>query len=206
MAGPMTTTEHGTRHASVGAELSSWSDGAAKRAIVDFVERVTEPGGPDFVPPAERVATFDNDGTLWCEKPLYVQADFVFRKWQAMAAANPALREQQPYKAVVENDTAWLGSLLDHLPDLLRGLGEAFGGITTDEFEAAAQEFFDKARHPTLGVAYTQGTYKPMRELLAFLEAHGFEVFVCTGGGRDFVRAVGEELYGIPRHRVIGSS
>ena len=186
--------------------LGSWNDGPAKQAVVGFVAAVTDPQGADFVPPLERIATFDNDGTLWCEKPLYIQADFVLRKWKAMAEADPRLGEQQPYKAVVEGDREWLGSLTDHVPDLLKGVSEAFGGIATDEFERAVRAFFDTAMHPTLRVAYTEVTYRPMRELLTFLEANGFRVFICTGGGRDFVRVVGEELYGIPREQVIGSS
>ncbi|HEY2354100.1 MAG TPA: HAD family hydrolase [Gaiellaceae bacterium] len=187
-------------------ELGSWNDTSTRAAIVEFVERVTTEGGPEFVPPSERIATFDNDGTLWCEKPLYVQADFVLRKWRAMAEADPSLSERQPYKAVVENDRAWLGALTDHIPDLVRGVSEAFGGLTTDAFEAAALEFFANTRHPTLGVAYTDAVYVPMKELLAFLEARDFRVFICSGGGRDFIRPVSERIYGIPRERVIGSS
>jgi phosphoglycolate phosphatase-like HAD superfamily hydrolase len=190
----------------VTAELASWNDTATRAAIVDFVARVTAEGGPDYVPPAERIATFDNDGTLWCEKPLYVQAHFVLRKWRAMAEADPSLAERQPYKAVVEEDQAWLGALTDHVPDLVRGIGEAFGGLTTEAFEAEAVEFFESARHPTLGVAYTEAVYAPMRELLAVLESNDFRVFICSGGGRDFIRPVSELIYGIPRERVIGSS
>jgi len=186
--------------------LGSWKDGDAKRAIVDFVTRVSADGGPDFVPVDERIATFDNDGTLWCEKPMYVQADFILRKWAAMAAADPSLGERQPYKAVVERDMAWLGGILNHVPELVAGLGDAFGGITPEEFETQVQAFFTSVQHPTLGVPYTGVGYAPMRELLAYLESNGFTVFICTGGGRDFVRVVGKELYGIPRHRVIGSS
>ena len=137
---------------------------------------------------------------------MYVQADFILRKWKAMAAADPKLAERQPYKAVVEDDREWLGSLLEHIPEVVKGVSEAFGGITTDEFDDEVTAFFDTATHPTLGVPYGEVTYRPMRELLAYLEDNGFEIFVCTGGGRDFVRAVSEELYGIPRHRVIGSS
>lgn len=188
------------------SELESWNDGPARSAIVDFVTKATTAGGADFVPPGERIATFDNDGTLWCEKPLYVQADFVFRKWKEMAAADKSLLDRQPYKAVVEGDREWLGAVLDHVPELLKGVSEAFGGITTDEFESTAREFFDTVTHPTLGVAYTKVGYRPMRELLAYLEAKGFRVFICTGGGRDFVRVVSDELYGIPREQVIGSS
>jgi phosphoserine phosphatase len=186
--------------------LSSWRDGAAKQAVVDFVASVTAPGGPGFVPRGDRIATFDNDGTLWCEKPLYVQADFVLRKWSAMAAADPKLAERQPYKAVVERDEEWLGALLDHVSELIKGMGEAFGGITTEAFEQEVREFFDSAEHPTLGVPYTRVAYRPMLELLELLEANDFRVFICTGGGRDFVRVVGEELYGVQREQVIGSS
>jgi phosphoserine phosphatase len=187
-------------------DLASWADGPAKAAIVDFVERVTLEGGPDFVPPSERIATFDNDGTLWCEKPMYAQADFVLRKWRAMVEADPSLAERQPYKAVAENDFDWLGALTDHVPDLVRGVSEAFGGLTTEEFEAQAVEFFEGVRHPTLGVPYPDAVYAPMRELLAFLESRDFRVFICSAGGRDFVRPVSERIYGIPRERVIGSS
>jgi phosphoserine phosphatase len=181
-----------------------WREGAAKGAILSFVRSVTELG-PGFVPPAQRIATFDNDGTLWCEKPLYVQADFIFRKWKAMVAADPSLAAEQPYKAVVDGDRAWLAGMLDHVPELLKGLGAAFGGITTEAFETQVKGFFTDARHPTLGTPYTQVGYRPMLELVAFLETNEFKVFICTGGGRDFVRVVGEEMYGVPRERVIGS-
>jgi hypothetical protein len=111
--------------------LPSWSEGTSKTAIVEFVEAVTEPGAA-FVPPPERIATFDNDGTLWCEKPQYVQADFVFRRWKAMVEADPAKAKQQPYKALVENDRAWLGSLLDHVPELIKGVTEAYEATTVE--------------------------------------------------------------------------
>jgi len=184
--------------------LISWRQGAAKSEVLAFIRSVTE-RGPGFVPPDERIATFDNDGTLWCEKPLYVQADFVFRKWKAMVAADPTLAAVQPFKAVVEGDRAWLGSILDHVPEVLRGMGIAFGGITTDAFEVQVRDFFTDARHPTLGIPYTAVGYRPMIELLAHLEANAFKVFICTGGGRDFVRVVSDEMYSIPREQVIGS-
>ena len=194
------------RATDVAYQLPSWNDTPTRAAIVGFVERATALAGPDFVPPSERIATFDNDGTLWCEKPLYAQADFVLRKWRAMAEADPSLAGRQPYKAVVEGDRAWLEALTDHVPDLVRGVSEAFGGLTTEAFEAEATEFFESVRHPTLGVAYTEAVYAPMRELLALLESNDFRVFICSAGGRDFVRPVSERIYGIPRERVIGSS
>ena len=186
-------------------ELASWRDGATREAILRFVRSVSD-AGPEFVPASERIATFDNDGTLWCEKPAYVQADFVLRKWEAMAAADPALAERQPYKAVVEGDREWLGSMLEHVPELVQGVSEAFGGITPDAFDQQVAAFFAQAEHPTLHVPYAQTVYRPMRELLALLEAHDFRVFICSGGGRDFVRPISEDLYGIPRERVIGTS
>jgi len=185
--------------------LRSWRPGTAKEAILAFVREVTAPG-ESFVPPAERIATFDNDGTLWCEKPLYIQADFVFRRWKEMVQADPAKASEQPYKALVEGDREWLSHLLEHVPELLKGVGEAFSGITTEAFEAAVAEFFASARHPTLDVPYTEVTYRPMRELMALLEANGFRIYICSGGGRDFVRVVSEQIYGIARERVIGSA
>jgi len=188
-----------------GDPLPSWRDGAAKTAILEFVRSVVEPG-ESFVEPEARLATFDNDGTLWCEKPSYVQADFVLRRWKEMVDAEPARAREQPYKAVAENDRAWLGSVLDHVPELVKGVTEAWEGVTTHEFEAATERFFATASHPTLGVPYTQVAYLPMRELLAVLEENGFTVYICSGGGRDFVRVVAAEMYGIPRERVIGSA
>ena len=185
--------------------LSSWTDGAARAAIVEFVRSVTGPGD-SFVAPPERIATFDNDGTLWCEKPLYPQADFIFRRWQEMIAADPELAKEQPYKALAEGDLAWLADLYGHAPELIKGVGAAFEGITVEAFEAAVRDFFATARHPSLGVPYTEATYRPMRELIAYLEANEFMVYICSAGGRDFVRPVAEQLYGIPRERVIGSS
>jgi phosphoserine phosphatase len=185
--------------------LRSWRPGTAKEAILAFVREVTAPG-ESFVPPAERIATFDNDGTLWCEKPLYIQADFVFRRWKEMVQADPAKASEQPYKALVEGDREWLSHLLEHVPELLKGVGEAFSGITTEAFEAAVAEFFASARHPTLDVPYTEVNYRPMRELIALLEANGFRIYICSGGGRDFVRVVSEQIYGIARERVIGSA
>ena len=185
--------------------LPSWSEGAAKSAIVEFVASVTGPGA-SYVPPAERIATFDNDGTLWCEKPQYVQASFIFRRWKQMVQADPAKAKEQPYKALVEDDQAYLTNLLDHVPDLVKGVTEAYQGITVGAFEQAVHEFFATATHPTLGVPYTKVGYQPMRELLDLLQARGFIVFICSGGGRDFVRPVSEQMYGIPRERVIGSA
>jgi phosphoglycolate phosphatase-like HAD superfamily hydrolase len=185
--------------------LPGWNDGAARRAILEFVRSVTLPGD-GFVPPADRVATFDNDGTLWCEKPLYVQADFIFRRFREMVREHPEKAGEQPYKAVVEGDTAWLADLYAHVPEVLKGVAEAYSGITTEAFDAAARAFFATATHPTLGVPYTRTAYAPMRELIGLLEANEFRVYICSAGGRDFVRAACEEVYGLTRDRVIGSA
>jgi len=185
--------------------LPSWNDGPAKKAVLDFVESVVIVGD-SFVAPAERIATFDNDGTLWCEKPLYVQADFIFRRFLEMVREDPELAKEQPYKAVAERDMAWLSDVYAHVPELIKGVTSAYEGITTEAFETAVRDFFTSATHPTLGVPYTQTAYQPMCELVRFLAANDFQVYLCSGGGRDFVRVVSDQLYGLPRDRVIGSS
>jgi phosphoglycolate phosphatase-like HAD superfamily hydrolase len=172
--------------------------------VLGFLRSVTEPG-EGFVPPGDRIATFDNDGTLWCEKPAYPQADFLIRRWAEQAQADPTLADRQPWKAVVEGDRAWLGAATDHLPELIQGVTEAYDGFTTSDFEQRVRDFFDTAVHPTLDVPYTAVAFRPMRELIDLLTEHGFTVYICSAGGRDFVRVVSEEMYGIPRERVIGS-
>ncbi|MFN8379803.1 MAG: HAD family hydrolase [Anaerolineae bacterium] len=193
--------------------LESWNEGPAKRAILDFVARVTS-DGPDFVPPADRIATFDNDGTLWCEKPLPIQFDFILRRWVEMAQNNPALRDQQPWKSAVEKDYAWLGSVItkhyggddSDLPTLMNGLLGAFAGLTTEDYALRADEFLRTQVHPSLKRPYRTCGYVPMIELLHYLEANGFSNYIVSGGGRDFMRPITPELYGIPSERVVGSS
>jgi len=185
--------------------LPSWTEGDAKSAVLEFVDSVCRPSA-SYVPPGDRIAAFDNDGTLWCEKPQYVQADFLFRRWKQMAEADPAKAKEQPYKAVAENDQAWLSNLASHVPDLVKGVTEAYEGITVGAFERAVREFFATVTHPTLDLPYTKVGYQPMRELLDLLQAREFLVFICSGGERDFMRPVSEQMYGIPRERVIGSA
>jgi len=188
--------------------LPSWNEGAAKQAIVEFVQVAGE------VPAAERVAVFDNDGTLWCEKPMPIQLDFILRRLTEMAETTPELREQQPWKAAHERDYAWLGMLItqhyagddSNVKVLAGGILAAYEGISVEDFEASADEFLHTAQHPTLGRAYLECGYKPMIELLAYLEANAFSNYIASGGGRDFMRPISEELYGIPRERVIGSA
>jgi phosphoserine phosphatase len=187
------------------AILPSWNDGPAKTAILEFVRSVTTPG-ESFVPPAERIAALDNDGTLWCEKPIYIQADFIFRRFKDMIRQDPERAREQPYKALVENDTEWLRDIYAHVPEVLKGVTEAYAGITTEAFDAAVVEFFTSATHPTLGVPYTQVAYRPVPQLIELLQANDFQVYICSAGGRDFVRAVSEKVYGLSRDRVIGSA
>ena len=185
--------------------LPSWNEGPAREAVLAFVGSVTT-AGPGYVPPAGRIAAFDNDGTLWCEQPIYAQTDFVVRRFKEMVRADPSLATRQPYKAAAEDDIAWIQDIYVHEAELLEGLAEAFCDITADEFEASARAFFATATHPTLGVPYTRTAYKPMRELVELLTAHDFRVYICSTGGRDFMRVISEETYGIPRERVIGSA
>jgi FMN phosphatase YigB (HAD superfamily) len=196
------------------AVLSTWRDGATKRAIVAFVDRVTGADGAMPVPLEERVAVFDNDGTLWVEKPLPIQLDFILRRLYEMAEADPALREQQPWKAAHSRDYRWLGEVMaqhyagddSQLPTLAAGILAAFAGVSVDDFEARSAAFLRTTAHPTLGRGYLASGYAPMIELLHYLTANGFTNYIASGGGRDFMRPISQELYGIPRDRVIGSS
>ncbi len=185
-------------------QLPGWTDGPAKARILEFVRSVTEPG-ESFVPAADRIAVFDFDGTLWCEKPMSAQAGFLLRRWAEIAQAHPGKARQQPWKAIAEGDKEWLAAFLGHVPGLARGVAEAYEGITVEAFERAVRGFFDTARHPAFGVPYTRLGYRPMRELIALLRAREFNVYICAPGGRDFVRVISEEMYGIPRQSVIGS-
>jgi phosphoserine phosphatase len=166
------------------------------------------------VPTEERIAVFDNDGTLWCEKPLPIQADFILRRLHEMAEADPELRDRQPWKAAYERDYGWLGAALtEHyagddtkVHTLARGVLAAHSGISVDDFEQQADSFLRTARHPTLDRSYLACVYAPMVELLQYLEANGFSNYIASGGGRDFMRPISQELYGITRDRVIGSA
>jgi phosphoglycolate phosphatase-like HAD superfamily hydrolase len=194
--------------------MSSWNDTATKQAILKFLQAVTEPSSADFVPPIERIATFDNDGTLWLEKPLYIQLQHALHTIGKMAAEKPELRDRQPFKAVLEKDMAWLGKIakdyaegdMSGIITLLSGYVEAFEGISVEAFEANVLEFLSNVRHPQFNKPYKQLTYKPMLELVQTLQGNDFQVYITTGGGRDFVRAVCQEIYNIPYSMTIGSS
>jgi phosphoserine phosphatase len=197
-----------------GDPLPSWREGASKQAILDFVQRVTVEGGNDAVPPQERVAVFDNDGTLWCEKPMPIQLDFILRRLVVMAEQDQALRTRQPWQAAYTRDYGWLGEVITRhyqgddrdLPVLAAGVLQAFAGVTVEDFEAQADRFLRNTQHPTLGRGYLACGYVPMVELLGYLEAGGFRNYIASGGGRDFMRPISQEVYGVPRQRVIGSS
>jgi phosphoglycolate phosphatase-like HAD superfamily hydrolase len=194
--------------------LESWNDGPTKSAIVDFVGRVTTHGGPDYVEPHQRVAVFDNDGTLWCEKPMYIQLDFLVRRFAAQAKADPSLRDKQPYKAAFEGNLKWLGDAVTKhyqgddadITTLMAAVLTAHEAITVDEHRSRVEAFFADAKHPTLKRPYTSCGYRPMVELLRYLEARAFMCYIVSGGGRDFMRPVTSALYGIPPERVVGSS
>jgi phosphoserine phosphatase len=194
--------------------LPSWNDSATRQGILDFVARVTAEGGPDYVAPVERIAVFDNDGTLWCEKPMPIELGFILRRLAEMAERDAALRTRQPWQAAYDKDYAWLGGAItkhyhgdeSDVKLLLGGVLQAFAGWTVEEYATAADAFLDAAPHPTLGRRLRDCGYQPMVELLRFLEAHGFTAFIASGGDRDFMRPVTEAIYGIPPERVVGSS
>jgi len=189
--------------------LASWNDGDTRDTILAFVERAVRD-----VPAEERVAVFDNDGTLWCEKPLPIQADFILRRLREMAQADPALRDRQPFKAAFEQDHAWLARVLaehyagddTNVRTLLAGVLAAFGGISVDDFETRSDAFLRATAHPTFGRPYLRCAYAPMIELLDHLTGNGFANYIASGGGRDFMRPISAEVYGVARERVIGSA
>jgi hypothetical protein len=184
--------------------LPSWNDGAARAAILTFVMRITREGGPDYVRPADRIAVFDNDGTLWCEQPLQAQVFFLIDRVKALAAQSPAIRERQPFKAFLEHDLATLHGLGK------QGIMELFfsthAGMSEDAFEEIAAAWLASAKHPKFGRLFPQLAYVPQIELLGFLRENGFRTFIVSGGGIDLMRGFSEETYGVPREQVIGSS
>jgi phosphoglycolate phosphatase-like HAD superfamily hydrolase len=184
--------------------LPSWNDGAAKKSITDFVARVTTQGGADFVPPAERIATFDNDGTLWCEQPMYFQAAFALDRVKAMAPQHPEWKQQQPFRAFLAGDRTALFAQGEK--GLLTLIMAAHSGMTTDEFAKSVADWLAEARHPRFNRPYNELIYQPMVELLSYLRANGFKTFIVSGGGVEFMRVWTEKAYGIPPEQVVGSS
>jgi phosphoglycolate phosphatase-like HAD superfamily hydrolase len=198
---------------SASGTLSLWNDTPTRQAIMDFVATVTDPKNSNFVLAVDRIATFDNDGTLWLEKPMYIQFYHLIDQIGVVAASSPILRSQQPYKAVYENDQAWFDQAATDLSKgdptklklIIEGGLEAFDGMTIDEFNSNAYDFLTNTINPHYNLPYKQLTYKPMVELIHYLQSNGFGVYITSGGGRDFIRSVSEEIYNIARPNVIGS-
>jgi phosphoserine phosphatase len=190
--------------------LPSWNEGVAKATIVAFVQQTVASG----VPVEERIAVFDADGTLWCEKPVPVEADFLLRRLEEMATADPKLRDRQPWKAAYEHDDAWLGKVItDHyagddtkIQTLMGGVLAAYSGIGVEDFETKAEAFLSSTQHPTLGRGYRETAYAPMVELLGYLAANGFSNHMVSGSGAEFMRPITQDMFGIPPDRVIGST
>ena len=184
--------------------LPSWSEGHSKQQIIEFVNSVTKTGGVDYVAPGQRIATFDNDGTLWSEQPTYFQLLFILDRIKQMAADHPEWTSTQPFQAVLENDMAAIEAAGHH------GMAQlgmtAQSGVTTDEFKTIIDDWFATARHPTTGKAYNAMVYQPMLEVLDYLRTNEFKVFIVSGGGLEFMRPWSEEVYGIPPDQVVGSS
>jgi phosphoserine phosphatase len=184
--------------------LKSWNEGPAKQSIVDFVGRVTKEGGPDYVPPEQRIAVFDNDGTLWAEQPAYFQLFFAMDRVEELAGRHPEWRDIEPFRSILAGDMK--GALSGGNKEILRMVGATHAGMTTDEFEAVVADWTAKAKHPTKKRSYLECTYAPMVELLGYLRANGFSTYIVSGGGIDFMRTFSEKVYGIPPEQVIGSS
>jgi phosphoglycolate phosphatase-like HAD superfamily hydrolase len=187
-----------------GDPLPSWNDGPARRSIVEFVEKVTREGGAGYVPPAERIAVFDNDGTLWSEQPMYFQAFFILDRIKALAPQHPGWKTKEPFASILEGDVKSALAGGEHA--LVEMAMATHAGMTSEEFDAIVRDWITTAKHPKTGRLYTEMVYQPMLELLAFLRANGFKTFIVSGGGIEFMRPWAERVYGIPPEQVVGSS
>jgi len=184
--------------------LPSWNDGTAKQAILKFVADATQSGTTTSVPPAERIAVFDNDGTLWTEQPMYFQLAFALEQVKLLAPKHPEWKTEEPYKSLLAGDVK--GALAQGEKAMVAIVGATHSGMTTDEFAATVREWATTAKHPKTGKLYTEMVYQPMLELLAYLRANGFKTFIVSGGGIEFMRPWAEKAYGIPPEQVVGSS
>lgn len=184
--------------------LTSWNDTAPKKAILDFVARVTQEGGPDFVTEAERIAVFDNDGTLWAEQPAYFQAQFLVARVKALAPQHPDWETKEPFASLLKGDLE--GVAASGEAGIAALMAATHSGMTTDEFAATVNEWIGTAKHPTRGRLYTEMVYQPMLELLAYLRTNGFKTFIVSGGGIEFMRPWTERVYGIPPEQVVGTT
>jgi hypothetical protein len=193
-----------TSRAHAADPLPSWNDGPAKKAIVEFVAKTTKTGSPDFVAPAERIATFDNDGTLWAEQPMYFQLLFALHEVGVLAPQHPEWKDKEPFVSLLKGDVK--GALTGGERSLLEIIMTTHAGMTTEEFEKIVKDWIATAKHPKFKKPYTECVYQPMLELLAYLRANGFKTFIVSGGGIEFMRPWAEKVYGIPPEQVIGSS
>jgi hypothetical protein len=193
-----------TRIASAADPLPSWNDTPTKQAIIAFVEKVTKEGGPDFVPVDERIATFDNDGTLWSEKPLYFQLVFALDRVKALVEKHPKLKDEEPYQSVLAGETKHLVKAGEKAFDDM--IMKTHAGMTVEEFAALVEKWLKTAKHPRFNRPYTDLIYQPMLELLAYLRSKGFKTFVVSGGGIEFMRVWTQKAYGIPPWQIVGSS
>jgi phosphoglycolate phosphatase-like HAD superfamily hydrolase len=184
--------------------LPSWNDTGSKRAIMTFVERVTKQGSPDFVPEAERIATFDNDGTLWAEQPIYFQFAFALDRVKALAPQHPEWKDKEPFASLLKGDLK--GALAGGEATIFEIVTVTHSGMTTVEFEQIVRDWIATAKHPVTGKLYTEMVYQPMLELLAYMRANGFKTFIVSGGGIDFMRVFADRVYGVPPEQVVGSS
>lgn len=184
--------------------LASWRDGSTKDAIESFVERTTDPSNPDYVQPDERVAVFDNDGTLWAEQPVYFQLLFAMDRVKAMAPHHPEWRDTEPFKSVLAGDPKALAAQGEH--GVATIIAATHAGMSTEQFAQVVRDWITSARHPRFNRPYIECVYQPMLELLSYLRLHGFKTFIVSGGGVEFMRVFAEEVYGIPPEQVVGSS
>ena len=190
--------------------LESWRDGATKNAIIGFVTESATEGSPRFIPEADRIATFDNDGTLWVEQPAPPQVPFLLQKLAAQVKADPTLAEKAPYREIVAKDESFLGAVARQEPEAIRSflsaVGAAWEGTTPEQYEEEVKQYFAANPHPKFARPFTELVYRPMLELLDLLRGHDWRIFVASGGGRDFMRVIAEDVWGVPKENVIGSA
>ncbi|HET6887038.1 MAG TPA: HAD family hydrolase [Candidatus Udaeobacter sp.] len=193
-----------TTNAQAADPLASWNDGPAKQAIVEFVKTTTTQGSPEFVTPEARIATFDQDGTLWVEHPMYTQVVYCLERVPALVKTRPELKDQEPFKTVLSGNREAMAKLSQD--DLMKILATTLTGMSVDDFTAEAKKWIAEAKDPRWKRPYTELTYQPMQEVLQYLRANGYKTYIVTGGGQDFVRAYAEQVYGIPPEQVVGSA